>query len=150
MLHWQWKPFQELTLDALYSALALRSEVFVVEQKSLYLDADGHDEAADHLLGWRDDEGRTFLGAYLRVLPPGEKFDEPSIGRVVTSPRVRGRGVGRELVRRGLEHLDARFPGRGCRISAQLYLQAFYEGFGFKVVTDVYDEDGIPHVQMVR
>jgi ElaA protein len=146
-LDWQWKRFGELTLEQLYRLLALRSEVFVVEQRSLYLDADGYDPECFHLLGLTP-EGQ--LGAYLRALPPGLKFPEASLGRVVTSPALRGKAQGRELVARGLAFLAERFPGAPVRIGAQAYLQRFYEGFGFVQVSDIYDEDGIPHLDMRR
>ncbi|KFE72063.1 GNAT family N-acetyltransferase [Hyalangium minutum] len=150
MLHWQWKPFTALTVEELYQVLALRSEVFVVEQKSIYLDADGYDRRAHHLLGIQPDEPESFLAAYLRVLPPGLKYPEASLGRVVTSPRARRYGYGKTLVERGLAFIDATYPGAAVRIGAQHYLQRFYEGFGFRRISDVYDEDGIPHIDMLR
>lgn len=151
MSRWQWKSFAELTLDELYTLLALRQEVFVVEQRSLYQDVDGLDREAAHLLAFEDAEGGPFLAAYLRVLPPGVKFPgASSLGRVVTSPRARGRGLGRDIVERGLARLDAEYPGTPIRISAQHYLQRFYESVGFHAEGDVYDEDGIPHIEMVR
>lgn len=147
MLHWTWKPFPALTLEELYRVLALRQQVFVVEQKSIYQDVDGYDRVAHHLLGTT---GAGELGAYLRVLPPGLKFPEASLGRVVTRPEVRRLGQGKELVARGLAFIEEHHRGSRVRISAQLYLQRFYEGFGFRAVSDVYDEDGIPHVEMLR
>ena len=150
MLHWQWKSFEELTLEELYRLLALRQEVFVVEQKSIYQDADGHDAGSHHLLGVAEGQEGAPLAAYLRVLPPGLKYPEASIGRVVTSPRARGQGLGKELVARGIAFVESRFPGAPIRIGAQHYLLRFYEDFGFHAEGDVYDEDGIPHIQMVR
>ncbi|MCP3143557.1 GNAT family N-acetyltransferase [Pyxidicoccus xibeiensis] len=151
MLRWQWKSFRELTLDELYALLALRQEVFVVEQRSIYQDVDGLDAASLHLLAHDDADGVPFLAAYLRILPPDVKFPgASSLGRVVTSPRARGRGLGRELVERGIARLDADFPTVPIRISAQHYLQRFYESTGFHAEGDVYDEDGIPHIEMVR
>ncbi|MFP2927307.1 GNAT family N-acetyltransferase [Pyxidicoccus sp. 3LG] len=151
MPSWQWKTFRELTLDELYALLALRQEVFVVEQRSIYQDVDGLDGAAHHLLAYEDADGTPFLAAYLRILPPGVKFPgESSLGRVVTSPRARGRGLGREVVERGLARLEDLFPQTPIRISAQHYLQRFYEEAGFHAEGDVYDEDGIPHIEMVR
>jgi ElaA protein len=150
MLHWQWKQFQELTVDELYRVLALRSEVFVVEQKSIYLDADGYDRGAHHLLGTLPGEPDPFLAAYLRVLPPGLKFPEASLGRIVTAPRARRYGYGKRLVDRGIAFIEANHPGEPIRIGAQQYLQKFYEGFGFRQISDVYDEDGIPHIEMLR
>lgn len=147
---WTWKAFGELTLDELYELLALRAEVFVVEQRSLYQDVDGYDRKALHLLARAPGARGPQLVAYLRAFPPGAKFPEASLGRVVTAPAARREGLGRELVRRGLALLDERWPGAGCRIGAQAYLVRFYEGFGFRTVGDVYDEDGIPHVDMVR
>ncbi|WP_164001652.1 GNAT family N-acetyltransferase [Pyxidicoccus caerfyrddinensis] len=151
MPRWQWKTFRELTLDELYALLALRQEVFVVEQRSIYQDVDGLDAASLHLLAYDDAGGAPFLAAYLRILPPGVKHaGDTSLGRVVTSPRARGLGLGREVVARGLARLDTDFPTADVRISAQHYLQRFYEGFGFHAEGDVYDEDGIPHIEMVR
>lgn len=150
MLHWQWKPYSELTLDELYALLALRSEVFVVEQRSFYLDADGKDRDCLHLLGTAEDAGTPYLAAYLRVLPPGLKYEEAGIGRVVVAQRARGLKVGRELMERGIAFVEAKYPGRRIRISAQHYLLKFYESLGFRAEGDVYDEDGIPHIEMVR
>lgn len=150
MLRWQWKSFEELTLDELYRVLALRAQVFVVEQKSLYQDVDGYDRVAHHLLGKREGEGEPLLAAYLRVLPPGTKRKEVSFGRVVTAPEARRSGLGKELVARGLAFIDERYPQEPVRIGAQDYLKRFYEDFGFRQVSDVYDEDGIPHIDMVR
>lgn len=150
MLHWQWKKFPELTLDELYRLLALRSQVFVVEQKSIYLDADGYDRSAHHLLGQLDETPEPTLTAYLRVLPPGLKFAEASLGRVVTAPSARRYGYGKVLVEQGIAFIEANYPRTPIRIGAQHYLQRFYEGFGFRQVSDVYDEDGIPHIDMLR
>jgi ElaA protein len=150
MLHWHWKPFHALTLEELYQVLALRQQVFVVEQRSLYLDADGHDAQAWHLLGVAPGEGVRPLEAYLRAFAPGAKYAEASLGRVVVSPAWRGRGLGRALMREGLAWLAQHHPGAPVRLSAQLYLKRFYEELGFRGEGDVYDEDGIPHLQMVR
>jgi ElaA protein len=150
MLHWQWKRFSELTLEELYRVLALREQVFVVEQKSIYQDADGYDLSSHHLLGKLPGPEEPTLAAYLRVLPPGLKYPEVSFGRVVTAPSVRRGGYGRLLVEKGLAFIDAHYPGVPIRIGAQHYLQRFYEGFGFQRSSDVYDEDGIPHIDMLR
>lgn len=146
-LEWRCIPFYELSLDELYEVMALRQEIFVVEQTSIYIDADGHDQKSHHLLG-RDAEGN--LIAYLRLLPPGEKYREPSIGRVVVAAAVRGQGVGVELMERGVAFMEKEYAGLGIRISAQEYLRGFYGGFGFVAVGEEYLEDGIPHVEMVR
>ncbi len=145
-LHWQCLPFEELSLNTLYAILRLRQEVFAVEQASVYLDVDGFDPGACHLFATQDETPV----AYCRLLSPGVKYPEASIGRVVTAPGVRGSGAGRELMRRALTECEARFPDSGLRISAQAYLQRFYESFGFAVITAPYDEDGIPHIGMRR
>ncbi len=135
-----------MSLDDLYDVMALRQEVFVVEQTSIYLDADGHDQRSLHLLG-RDPQGN--LVAYLRLLPPGEKYVESSIGRVIVSASARGGGVGVELMRRGIARAVEDYPGTGIRISAQEYLLKFYGDLGFASVGESYLEDGIPHLEMV-
>ena len=143
---WTWARFEELGVDALYDALALRCRVFILEQGP-YLDPDGLDRQSFHLLG-RDDTGA--LQAYLRVVDPGAKYAEPSIGRVITAPEVRGQGQGWALMREGLARCARAWPGQGIRISAQAHLERFYGALGFQAVGSPYDEDGIPHLQMFR
>jgi ElaA protein len=145
-VHWTWRRFADLGVDGLYDALALRCRVFVLEQGP-YLDPDGLDRVSWHLLG-RDDAG--VLQAYLRVVDPGVRFAEPSIGRVITSPERRGSGLGRVLVAEGVARCTAAHAGQGIRIAAQSRLERFYEGFGFRRIGADYPEDGIPHVQMLR
>jgi len=142
---WRWQRFNELGVDNLHDALQLRARVFILEQGP-YLDVDGLDRASWHLLG-RGDAGR--LQAYLRVVDPGQKFDEPSIGRVVTAPEVRGTGLGRTLMREGLDGCRRLWPDRDIRISAQARLQRFYTGLGFVATGDEYQEDQIPHIEML-
>jgi ElaA protein len=143
-LNWLWLRFPDLGVENLYDALALRCRVFVLEQGP-YLDPDGIDRDAWHLLG-RDAAG-TLL-AYLRVVDPGVKYAEPSIGRVITAPEVRGTGLGRQLVAEGMARCRAAWPGQGIRISAQTHLERFYADFGFVRVSAVYLEDQIPHIEM--
>jgi ElaA protein len=145
-LAWTWKRFGALSLDELYDALALRCRVFVLEQGP-YLDPDGLDRVSWHLLGH---DGNGLLQAYLRVVDPGAKFAEPSMGRVITSPEVRGTGVGRLLVAEGVRRIDETWPELANRISAQAHLAGFYGSFGYTVQGDTYLEDGIPHVEMLR
>lgn len=145
-MNWTWLRFGDLGVERLYDALALRSRVFVLEQGP-YLDADGLDRDSWHLLGH---DGRGVLQSYLRVVDPGLKFAEPSIGRVVTAPEVRGRGHGRTLVAEGVARCIGAWPGRGIRISAQAHLERFYGAYGFVRVGEDYLEDDIPHLQMWR
>lgn len=145
-MKFSWVRFADLTLDDLYDALALRCRVFILEQGA-YLDPDGLDRVSWHLLG-RDEAG--VLQAYLRVVDPGVKYAERSIGRVITSPEVRGTGAGRRLMTEALARCDGAWPGEPIRISAQAHLQAFYGGFGFRAIGEPYSEDNIPHIEMLR
>jgi ElaA protein len=150
MIEWQWNSFADLGVGALYDMLALRQQVFVLEQTCLYPDIDGLDPGAHHLLGWRAVDGKRELQATLRCLAPGAKYTEMSLGRVVTSPAARGTGLGRELVAQGIACAERLHPGHAIRIGAQAHLEAFYAGFGFQTVSAPYDEDGILHVDMLR
>ncbi len=143
---WIWQQFDQLSARGVYEILALRQNVFVLEQKCLYLDVDGLDIQAQHLLG-RDDGGA--LVAYARLLPPHVKYTEPSIGRVLVDKAARGFGLGRRIVDLCLEKCAADYSDQGVRISAQVYLQDFYHSFGFERVGDLYDDGGIAHVEMV-
>lgn len=145
-MHWTWQRFEDLGVDNLYDAMQLRCRVFVLEQGP-YLDPDGVDRQSWHLLG-RDDDG--VLLAYLRLVDPGIKFEEPSIGRVVTAREVRGQGSGRALMVEGVAGCERLWPGRGVRISAQSRLERFYANLGFVRVGPDYLEDDIPHVEMLR
>ena len=148
MLRYECKPFGSLSPDELYEAMALRQEVFIVEQNCSYLDADGKDPLGWHLMG-RDDAGR--LLAYVRILPTGVSYAEyPSIGRVVTSPSARGKGYGKELMEVAIETLYGLYGPSPIKIGAQTYLLRFYESLGFHSTGEEYLEDGIPHVKMVR
>jgi ElaA protein len=145
-MHWTWTRFEQMGVQALYDALALRCRVFILEQVP-YQDPDGVDPHCWHLLG-RDEVGT--LQAYLRAVDPGVKYDEPSIGRVVTAPERRGQGDGIALMHEGLRRCEQAWPGHAVRISAQARLRRFYEGFGFSAVSAEYLEDDIPHLQMLR
>jgi len=143
---WHWLHYSELGIDQLYDLMALRQEVFIVEQNCPYLDADGLDRFSWHLLGYSGEK----LIACLRVTEPGRKFGEPCIGRVVTSPSVRRTGVGRKLMKEGVKRTAELYPEPGIRISAQAHLEKFYGEFGFRTVRGPYDEDGIPHLEMLH
>jgi ElaA protein len=147
---WQWERLPGLAPSDLYAAMALRAQVFVVEQRCAFLDADGLDIRAWHLLAWLRSNGAPVLGAYLRIVDPGAKYSEPSIGRIVTAPSARRIGLGRLLVAEGIARTSALYPGQAIRIGAQSYLEPFYAGFGFRTVSTPYDEDGIAHVEMLR
>ena len=121
--------------------------MFVVEQNCVFLDADGADRVSGHLLG-RDAAG--VLHAYLRIVDPGVKFVEPSIGRVITSEASRGTGLGHLLVAEGITRCNAAWPAQAIRIGAQARLQSFYARHGFVREGADYIEDGIPHCEMVR
>lgn len=146
MLDWEWLPFDRLTGRQVHDLLALRQRVFVVEQRCAYLDADGLDPKCWHGLGSRD----GVLVACARIVPPGEKFAEPAIGRVVTAPEVRRSGLGRELMLEAIAQTKRLYPGQDIRLGAQRYLERFYRSLGFEPVGEPYDEDGIPHIEMVR
>jgi ElaA protein len=145
-MRWTWSRFADLGVDDLYDALALRCRVFILEQGP-YLDLDGIDRQSWHLLA-RDEAG--VLQAYLRVVDPGVKYPEPSLGRVITSAETRGTGLGRRLVAEGVARCAHAWPGQGIRISAQAHLARFYGEFGFVAVGEPYLEDNIPHVEMAR
>ena len=151
IVHWQWCAFGSLQPAELYAALALRAAVFVVEQGCAFLDLDGHDACAHHLLGWRADPdgGHEALVAYLRVLPPLQKYPEPSIGRVITHSEYRGIGLGGALMAEGVARTRDAFPGVAIRIGAQQRLHRFYERLGFAQASSPYDEDGIAHIEMM-
>ena len=144
-LSWEWKSFSELKRDELYDILRFRQEIFVVEQKSWYLDADGLDQSSLHLLVL--DKG--ILIGYLRLTPPGKKYPETSIGRVSIDKGYRGEKLGDHLLIMGIEKGKEAYGSGSYRISAQEYLISYYEKHGFKVQGSPYDEDGIPHVEML-
>jgi ElaA protein len=143
-LTWICKYFDQLTPGELYSILHLRNEVFVVEQNCVFQDADNKDQSAWHLMGWN----ARALVAHSRILPAGIAFAEASIGRVVSSPSVRGLGVGKELMQQSIAQLHELFGDVPIRMGSQLYLKRFYESFGFVQDGDVYLEDGIEHIEM--
>jgi ElaA protein len=147
---WQWLPFAALGVDDLYAILALRQEVFVVEQRCAYLDCDGSDQEALHLVGWSGDGRSRRPLAYLRVLPPAGDGLPVRIGRLLTHADIRHRGVARDMLRLAIERLETFYPGRPIAISAQQYLLGFYGRFGFYATSPPYLEDGIPHVDMIR
>lgn len=137
------KKFEELSCDELYAILALRAQVFVVEQNCPYQDLDGIDQEAYHVYA----KGNGQIVAYLRVIEKGKRLDEVSIGRVISI--VRRQGVGSMLLQEGLKVAKEKLGAKVVKIGAQTYAKPFYERSGFKQISDEYDEDGIPHIYMI-
>lgn len=144
---WKLKSFEALSNTELYNILSLRMEVFVVEQNCPYQDADGKDLKSFHLMGF-DEKGN--LIAYARIVPAGISFKEVSIGRVVSSPKVRGTGAGQALMQKSIEVIYQKYGTVPIHIGAQLYLKKFYESFGFTKISEEYLEDNIPHIEMIK
>jgi len=145
-IEWRYKKFVQLTPYEVYDLLHLRSEVFVVEQNCVFLDTDSVDRRCFHLLGYSESK----LIAYARIVPPGILYKEASIGRIVTSPSVRHKGVGKKLVEESIDRLYNSFGNVLIKIGAQFYLKKFYESWGFYQIGEVYLEDGIEHIHMVK
>jgi len=147
MVNFNCKSFQELSLQELYDIMVLRQEVFVVEQDCPYLDADGNDQVCHHLMGYEKGE----LVAYTRLVPQGISYKKyPAIGRVITAKKIRGRGIGIELMQKSIQLCEELFGKKNIKISAQCYLLKFYNSLGFKEIGERYLEDGIPHMGMVK
>lgn len=145
-IEWRCKRFTDLTPYELYDLLRVRSEVFVVEQNCVFLDMDNKDQDSFHLMGYHQNQ----LAAYTRLVPPGVIYGQASIGRVVTAPLHRRTGLGKELMQQSINKVHQLFGEGPIKIGAQLYLKRFYESFGFRQVSDVYLEDGIEHIYMLR
>lgn len=147
MTTWIWRPFQKLKPAELYDILALRQEVFMLEQHCLYEDLDYKDHRALHLMG----KQKNKLVAYLRLLPKNIPYpDAISFGRVVTAPSIRGQDIGKQLIQQVLNYLEKKRSRAPIIISAQLYLEKLYQSFSFKSVDKPYNEDGIPHIKMIK
>ncbi|MBI4931361.1 MAG: GNAT family N-acetyltransferase [Bacteroidetes bacterium] len=142
---WTCKHFKDLTNEELYEIFRLRVSVFVVEQNCPYQDADGKDLKAFHVTGKQNEE----LIAYARIVFPNVSYKEVSIGRVITSKEARRTGAGKILMEKSMKFIKKEFGKVPVRIGAQLYLQKFYEGFGFVREGSEYLEDGIPHIIML-
>lgn len=146
-INWQWTEFQDLQANEQYQMHFLRQQVFIVEQKCPFQDADGLDLMAWHLLGWKSDS--SDLVAYLRVIPYPDKH-LVKIGRIVTSASVRKQGLGKQLMLEVIERIPATFGEVKIEMGAQVYLEKFYQSLGFKTVSEEYLEDGIPHIVMEK
>ncbi len=148
-MDWRFARFGDLTPREVHDLLQARSAVFVVEQNCVFPDIDGLDPQCWHLLGYARAPSRA-LAAYCRIVPPGAKYAEPSIGRVITTREARGTGAGKAVVREAIARVETLWPGTAIRIGAQCYLERFYGGFGFVTSSPPYDEDGIAHIEMLR
>lgn len=147
-IEWICKHHRDLGKEQLYTLLKLRSDVFVVEQKCAYPDLDGQDLDGDthHLMGWEDDQ----LMAYLRLLDPESQGGDVVIGRVVTAPAGRGKGLGHAMMEQALKQAEKHWPQVPIYLSAQAHLQRYYGQYGFVAVGEEYLEDDIPHIGMRR
>jgi len=147
-IEWRWKFFDDLTTAEVYAMLAARSQVFVIEQNCLYGDIDGLDTEAWHLFAFGPGEPRPKLAGYLRVLLPDESDADIRIGRVLTTADFRGMGLGNQMLARAMGHIVEQWPNVPVRLHAQAHLQGFYGAFGFVPISEIHEEDGIPHVWM--
>lgn len=143
---WKIKSFEEITTSELYEIIKARVDVFVVEQNCPYPDLDGYDQKAIHL--WAEQDNTVL--AYCRIFDRGIKYNETSIGRVLTSEKGRGKNLGKQLIKYAVETIENRFKTSEVRISAQDYLLKFYSDFGFQDTGKKYLEDNIPHTEMFR
>ncbi|GEL78611.1 GNAT family N-acetyltransferase [Tenuibacillus multivorans] len=144
-MNWENKSFYELSNDELYDILKLRVDVFVVEQNCPYPEIDDFDREARHFFYQKDGQ----ILAYCRMIPPGVKFKEASIGRVITHPSERRTGIGSLMLQEAMDFIDENWENCDVKIEAQAHLQAFYSQCGFETISDEFLEDGIPHVEML-
>lgn len=147
---WRWHRWEQLDRDQLYGLLKARQDVFVVEQSCPYPDIDGKDPLAWHLLGYGGHPATGALLAAARMFAPGAYYAEPAAGRILTTAAARGRGLGRALMAEIHRFSAARFATPAVRLNGQGYLKTFYESLGYRVVRGPYDEDGIPHYEMLK
>ncbi|MGL4373254.1 MAG: GNAT family N-acetyltransferase [Turicibacter sp.] len=145
-MNWKIKEFRQLSVDELYGILKLRNEVFVVEQTCIYSDTDDIDQKCLHVFLEENDK----IFAYARVIPKQVKFEEASLGRVIVAPEVRKEGYGKILIEKALQCIEEQWGKVNIRIEAQAHLTKFYGEFGFCCISDVFLDDGIPHVIMLR
>lgn len=148
MIDWQDLHHSDLSVSQLYALLQLRCAVFVVEQNCPYQDIDGDDLEGEnrHILGWHNGT----LVAYARILKSDDELQPVVIGRVIVNEALRGEKIGQQLMSKALESCTRRWPEKPIYLGAQAHLQNFYGQFGFIPVTDIYEEDGIPHIGMAR
>lgn len=145
-LTFKWSRFESITVKEFHAIIMAREAVFVVEQKCAYQEADLYDLSSWHLLCRVGEQ----LAGYARVIDPRLKYPQPSIGRVMTIASYRSCKLGRRLMLEAIRFTEQTFPGQGIQIGAQAHLHRFYSSLGFKQLGDVYDEDGIPHIDMIK
>ncbi|EGA88640.1 GCN5-like N-acetyltransferase [Planococcus donghaensis MPA1U2] len=145
-MEWKVYHFEDLSTRQLYDVLKLRVDVFVVEQNCPYPELDGLDQQSIHLVCSEKED----VLAYARLVPAGAKYEVPSIGRVIVHKDARGRGLAKELLERSIDYISNEWHAEAIKLQGQVYLQEFYESFGFQPISESYDEDGIPHVDMKR
>ena len=145
-MEWKLRKFDELDVHNLYEVLKLRADVFVVEQNCVYPDLDAYDQQSLHLTASHQEE----IVAYCRILPPGVNYDYCSIGRVIVKASARGQGIAKELMEEAIKQAELAWQVETIQICAQSHLQKFYGSLGFESISDEFDEDGIPHVYMIR
>lgn len=143
---WIIKSFKELSTTELYTYLQLRVNVFIVEQACPYPELDGYDLDSYHLSF--KEEGEVL--AYARILPAGIKYKNISIGRVIVDQKSRGQGLAKQLMQQAMAFSQEKWPNANIQLQAQSHLKHFYGSFGFKEMSEEYDEDGIPHVDMLK
>ena len=142
----QVKSFQELSLEVFHDIIALRIQIFIIEQNCPYQEVDGKDKLAHHLFFKNEmDE----IIAVTRILPQGISYEEVAIGRVVVHEEYRGTGLGNQLMADSMNFVRDKYGEVPVRLSAQKHLENYYGNHGFKSTGKEYLEDGIPHVEML-
>lgn len=146
--NWTNKSFNELNNKELYDIIKVRSKVFQIEQNCLYLDLDDIDTYCFHL--FLKSELDSSVVSYCRIIPPNIRYPEVSIGRVLTIPSKRKKGLAREMMEIAIAFVQKTWPQQNIQISAQVYLEEFYQSLQFQTISDVYLEDNvIEHVKML-
>lgn len=144
---WETKHFNNLTIIEYWEILHLRTEIFVVEQNCAYQEVDEKDKASFHLFG-KAENGKVI--AVSRIVPKGVSYDEISIGRVAIKKEFRGKGIADEMMLATFKFIEKELGYQAIRISAQQYLTSFYGKHNFKQIGEMYLEDDIPHIEMLR
>ena len=140
------KLYKDLTIDELYEILKLRSIVFVVEQNCIYQDLDDIDKTSYHI--FMKEKDKPEIKVYLRVFEKDK--DTAQIGRVVTAQDKRRKGYASELIKKGIEIAKNEMKKNKVYLEGQVYASKLYEKLGFKIISDEFLEDGIPHYKMLK